>query len=301
MKLLTYQKDGSQAVGVLSADGASVYPLSQFGFSAPSMQELIEGMTDDSFSTLKRALSQGRAEIAYPYGKLGKCAPIPLAHRDMICIGFNFRGHAEEIARLRGDPIASANVSKPIYFCKRIAHATGDQAPIPYIPGYAENLDVGVEVCVIIKDDTLNIPPEAAADHIFGYTITNDVCDTRINRIYTQPFLGKSLDGYMPVGPWIVTADEFDRDPLFDLKLTVNGKCRQAGNTADLVFSIPYIVSELSQNMTLKAGTMIATGSPANFDAGDPEKLLLLPGDLIRCEVSGIGTLVNIVEERCAQ
>ena len=110
--------------------------------------------------------------------------------------------------------------------------------------------------------------------------------------------MGKSIDGYIPIGPWIVTTDEFEENPLFDLKLTVNGEVRQKGNTRDLVFDIPYIVSELSTNMTLKAGTIIATGSPANIDAGNLEKLLLLPGDIITCEISQIGTLTNVVKEK---
>ena len=123
------------------------------------------------------------------------------------------------------------------------------------------------------------------------------MCDTRLNKVYTQPFLGKSMDGYMPVGPWIVTADEFPKDPEFHLRLWVNDNLRQEGTTASLVFSIPYIVSQLSRNMTLKAGTMISTGSPANRDAGNPEKLKIYPGDVIRCEIDGIGSISNPVVE----
>ena len=95
-----------------------------------------------------------------------------------------------------------------------------------------------------------------------------------------------------------MTADEFAREPYFDLRLTVNGTLRQTGNTRDLVFGIPFIVSQLSRNMTLKAGTMISTGSPANLDAGHPDKLYIHPGDVIRCEIAGIGSLTNPVEVR---
>lgn len=298
MKILTYRKDGTEAVGVVSEDGKRVYPLSQFGLPFPTLQAWLEAWDDELLDDLKRALSSPADKLSYPLESLGKCPPIPFLRRDMICIGYNFRTHAEEIARLRGEAASTAQVSKPIYFSKRVAYATGDGDPIPFFPGYAENLDVGVEVCAVLKKDALNIRPEQVADYLLGYTIANDVCDTRINSAYTQPFLGKSLDGYMPVGPWIVTVDEFEREPLFDLELTVNGTTRQKGNTASLVFSIPYIVSELSQNMTLKAGTMISTGSPANLHAGEPEKLLLLPGDVIQCTIGGIGTLTNTVEER---
>lgn len=98
-------------------------------------------------------------------------APIPYFRRDMICIGYNFRNHAQEIARLRGESDKSAEVANPIYFSKRTAYSTGPDAPIPFVPGYAENLDCGVEVAAVIGRDALNITPEAAGDYIFGYTI----------------------------------------------------------------------------------------------------------------------------------
>lgn len=293
MKLLTYALDGQEAVGLLSADMRRVLPLKELGYPWDTMQGLIEQITPAQLESLK-ALAES-AEGGIPYEDVEKRPPIPEMRRDMICIGFNFRNHALEIAKLRGEDVKTAEISYPIYFSKRTARATGENDPIPYVPGYAENLDCGVEVAVVIGRDALNISQEQAGSCIFGYTIINDICDTRLNKAYTQPFLGKSIDGYMPVGPWIVTGDEFPPDHRFPMRLYVNEKLRQEGTTDDLVFSIPYIVSELTRNMTLKAGTMIATGSPANLDAGDPEKLKLLPGDVIRCEIDGIGSLTNVV------
>ena len=299
MKLLTYQIDGVDYVGVMSPDLKKVYSLSLFGFPERTMQELIENMDDERFAFLKARLNEiMETSEGINYESVIKRAPIPRPRRDMICIGYNFKNHAEEIARLRGEDVKTAEVVNPIYFVKRVLDSTGDSDPIPYFNGYAVNLDVGVEVVVIIGKDALNISRDQVRDFIFGYTITNDVCDTRLNKIYTQPFLGKSMDGYMPTGPWIVTADEFEGIPSFDLRLSVNGDIRQEGNTSSLVFDIPYIVSQLTQNMTLKAGTMISTGSPANKYAGYPEKLLLLPGDVVECEISGIGKLSNYIEER---
>lgn len=296
MKLLTYAIDGKEAVGVMSMDLQRVLPVKELGYPWETMQQLIEEATREDLKALGK--SAQTAEGGIPYETVEKRAPIPEMRRDMICIGFNFRNHAFEIAKLRGEDVKSAEIASPIYFSKRIARATGEGAPIPYVPGYAENLDCGVEVAVVIGRDALNVSRKGTGDYIFGYTITNDMCDTRLNKAYTQPFLGKSIDGYMPVGPWIVTADEFPPDPVFSLRLYVNGKLRQEGTTDSLVFGIPYIVSELTQDMTLKAGTMIATGSPANFDAGDPEKLKLLPGDVIRCEIDGIGSLTNVIAVR---
>lgn len=297
MKLLTFAQNGIEQVGVLSRDMTRVIPISAMGFPWNSMQELLENATKEDLKAMDAKLDAA-TPYAIAYDQVEKRAPIPEMRYDMICIGYNFRNHAQEIAKLRGESAASAEVSYPIYFSKRTARATGDGDPIPYVEGYAENLDCGVEVAVVIGRDAWNISPEETTDYIFGYTIANDMCDTRLNKVYTQPFLGKSIDGYMPVGPWIVTADEFPRDPQFHLRLSVNGKCRQEGSTRDLVFNIPYIVSELTTNMTLRPGTMISTGSPANFDAGHPEKLKLFPGDIIQCQIEGIGTLTNTVQIR---
>lgn len=296
MKLLTYAIDGKEAVGVMSSDLRRILPVKKLGYRWETMQQLIEEATEKDLRKLGELARIEEGGI--PYETVEKRAPIPEMRRDMICIGFNFRSHALEIAKLRGEDAKSAEIASPIYFSKRIARATGEADPIPYVPGYAEDLDCGVEVAVVIGRDALNVSQEGSGDYIFGYTITNDMCDTRLNKIYTQPFLGKSIDGYMPVGPWIVTADEFPPSPVFSLRLYVNGKLRQEGSTDNLVFGIPYIVSELSHNITLKAGTMIATGSPANIDAGDSEKLKLLPGDEIRCEIDGIGSLTNVVTVR---
>ena len=296
MKILTFAQGGEEQAGVLSRDGTRILPVSGLGFPWRTVRELVEWASREELAELSRR-AEAAGDAGLPWDQVEKRPPIP-EPRDMICIGYNFRNHAQEIARLRGESAQSAQVSYPIYFSKRTARATGDGDAGPYVPGYAENLDCGVEVAVVIGRDALNTTPEETGAYIFGYTVANDLCDTRLNKIYTQPFLGKSIDGYMPVGPWIVTADEFPPDPHFHLRLSVNGKLRQEGSTEDLVFSIPYIVSELSRNMTLKAGTMISTGSPANFDAGCPEKLKLWPGDVIVCEIEGIGTLTNVVRER---
>lgn len=296
MKLLTYSYKGKQAVGVMSQDLKSVYPIKSLGFDFDSMQDFIEGTDAAARNSLSEKAKLGTPD-AIAYCDVKKMAPIPRMRRDTICIGFNFKTHAQEIAKLRGEAAATAEVSYPIYFVKRTYGATGDGDAIPYRAGYAENLDCGVEVCVVMGRDALNITEDEVDDYILGYAVADDIGDTRINKVYTQPFLGKSLDGFMPVGPWIATVDEFGKNPVFELTLTQNGVVRQHGTTDSLTFSIPYIVSELSKNMTLKAGTMIETGSPANLNAGDPEKLKILPGDLLSCTISGIGTLSNPIAE----
>ena len=296
MKLLSYKYNDIEQVGVISSDENYVYPIKSLGYDFNSMQELIDNISHNDLMKMTNQVKRG-INKALPFDKIEILSPLPIA-RDIICIGFNFENHAKAVTRLRGEEISKAKIDNPIYFSKRIYNPTPDGGSIPYIPGYADNLDFGVELAVIIAEDILNISQEHALDYVFGYTIANDVCDTRINKIYTQPFLGKSLDGYLPLGPWIVTADEFKKDEIFQLRLSINGELVQYGTTEQLTFSIPYMISELSRNMTLKAGTIILTGSPANREPSILSNRKIKPGDIVTCEIKGIGCLSNKVEER---
>lgn len=300
MKLATFRYRDREQVGVLTPDSQSLVPVQQLGFVFESMQQLIEQASPQQLNELASAALQA-GSAAIPFSDVTLLSPIPAPRHGNICIGFNFSSHAQEITRQRGEQAAQATISYPIYFTKRVYRATGDGDPIPYLPGLADKLDCGVEVAVIIGSDMLNVPQSRVMDHVFGYMIANDVCDTRLNHIYTQPFLGKSVDGYMPFGPWITTADEFSQDEVFHLKLSVNGTVIQDSITDHLVFSIRYILSELSQDMTLKAGTVISTGSPANSEAWQQAGRGYLPGDVVTCEVEGLGSLTNIVTTIPAQ
>ena len=287
MKLVTYLQNGAERVGLLCPDGRSVRPL-----PCRDMNALIE-------SGDLTGIAAGAGE-ALPLGDVKLLAPIPRPRQDVICLGINYMAHAEESARFKNEAFAGER-PHAVYFSKRVNRAVADGEPIPSHADIVDSLDYEAELAVIIGKDAKDVAPEQVKDYIFGYTIINDVSARNIQNRHQQWYFGKSLDGFTPMGPCILTTESVPYPPQLGIRSYVNGELRQDSNTGLLIFGLDHIVSELSQNMTLKAGTMIATGSPANFDAGDPEKLLLLPGDLIRCEVSGIGALVNIVEERCAQ
>lgn len=296
MRLATFIQNDTEQVGIVTSGGKTIIPLSALGCPYTSMQELIEQASRPQLDDIAaRAADAGSPAV--PLCDVTLLSPIPVLRRDNICIGFNFQSHAQEITKQRGEAASQATIANPIYFTKRVYRATGDGEAIPYIKGLADSLDCGVEVAVVIGKDMLNVPQSAVMDYVFGYMIANDVCDTRLNKVYTQPFLGKSVDGYMPFGPWITTADEFSPDEIFHLKLSVNGQTIQDSTTDNLVFSIRYILSELSQDMTLKAGTVISTGSPANSEAWQTSGRGYLPGDVIVCEIDGLGTLTNTVTE----
>ena len=137
---------------------------------------------------------------------------------------------------------------------------------------------------------------EEAFDYVFGYTVINDVSARNVQMGHSQFFFGKGLDGFTPIGPWIVTEDEFERPPKLDICTYVNGELRQKSNTEMLIRGVAELIEELSQGMTLKAGTIIATGTPAGVGMGfDPPKYMV-PGDVVRCEIEGIGVLENPVK-----
>ena len=132
-------------------------------------------------------------------------------------------------------------------------------------------------------------------DYIFGYTIINDVSARTIQNRHKQWYFGKSLDGFLPMGPCILTADAIPYPPKVSIRSRVNGELRQNSNTELLIFGIDHIVSELSQGMTLKPGTIIATGTPAGVGLGFDPPQFLKPGDQVECIIEGLGSLVNTV------
>ena len=163
-------------------------------------------------------------------------------------------------------------------------------------PGLVERLDYEVELAVILGKTARNVKAAKAGEYIFGYTVVNDVSARDVQTGHKQWYFGKSLDGFTPMGPCIVTAEEIAFPPALDISSRVNGETRQAANTALLINSIAEVLEELTAGMTLLPGTIIATGTPAGVGMGfDPPKFLK-PGDVVECEIAGIGVLRNTVE-----
>lgn len=221
-------------------------------------------------------------------------APIPRPEQDIICLGINYAKHGEEAAKynkeafLRDQPNA-------IYFSKRVNRAVAQGENIISHSDIVSKLDYECELAFIIGKDALNVKKENAAEYIFGYTIINDVSARDLQTRHKQWYFGKSLDGFTPMGPCIVTADEISFPPKLYIKSYVNGELRQDSTTDYMVFDPAYIIEDLSAGMTLKAGTIIATGTPAGVGMGfDPPKFLKR-GDKVTCEIEKIGKLENTV------
>jgi len=277
MKLVTFLYEGAEKTGVLSADEKTVYPLPY-----SDMNALIEA--NDLAAPMEVGIALEQVQLL---------APIPRPRQDVICLGINYKAHAQEAERYseafqKERPI-------PIYFSKRCTEAVGPDGFIESHPGLVERLDYEAELAVIIGKTAKNVPAEKTAEYIFGYTVLNDVSARVLQTSHKQWYFGKGLDGFTPMGPCIVTADEIPFPPKLRISASVNGELRQDSTTDLLITGIPEIIAELSSGMTLLPGTVIATGTPSGVGMGfDPPKFLK-SGDIVECAIEGIGVLRNTV------
>jgi 2-keto-4-pentenoate hydratase/2-oxohepta-3-ene-1,7-dioic acid hydratase in catechol pathway len=276
MKLITYLEGGRERVGRL--DGEMVRPIG--GFS--SMLELIRSGQD---------LVTLRLSDPAPLNTVKLLSPIPEPGQDVICLGLNYQAHAEESARFKQSVFERPDAA--VYFSKRVSRAVAPNDPIEGHLELDDQLDYEAELAVIIGRDARNVRREDAFDYVFGYTIVNDISARSLQGKHKQWYFAKSLDGFTPMGPCIVTEDGFGRPPALPIRSFVNGEPRQNSNTDQLIFDIPFILEELSGGMTLRAGTIISTGTPAGVGMGMRPPCFLKKGDVVRCEIEGIGFLEN--------
>lgn len=296
MKILTYQFDERERLGFLSEDGQWVYPADAAGLEYKDMKALIEGISESEIQLVEHIakLKPYETEIrgATPLEDVRILAPIPELSQDVICLGVNYREHAEEAADfLQKSP--GTDTPYAVYFGKRVNRAGGQGDEIYSYPDLAEGLDYEAELAVIIGKDARDVEEKDAKQYIFGYTILNDVSARNLQSRHGQWYFGKSLDGFTPMGPWIVTTGELDFPPKLEIQSRVNGELRQNGNTGQMIFGIAHIISELSKGMTLKAGTVISTGTPAGAGIGFEPPKFLRPGDTVECSIEKLGTLQN--------
>jgi 2-keto-4-pentenoate hydratase/2-oxohepta-3-ene-1,7-dioic acid hydratase in catechol pathway len=292
LRIATWSWGGRRHAGRVGVDGRSVTPLA-----------LDASVRDAGALALVELLAAGAplpppAGASLPLSAVKLDAPIPRPRRNLFCAGVNYRAHAAEWAASGMDGVRAASPEPsehPVIFSKvpDCVVATGD--PIRMPGRLSDAIDYEAELAVVIGRGGRDIARSRAMDHVLGYTIVNDVTARDVQRRHKQWLLGKSVDTFGPMGPWIVTADELDGQAT-RVRCWVNGELRQDAHTRDLIFDIPALIASISAAVTLHPGDIIATGTPGGVGIGfDPPKFLRR-GDVVRIEIDGIGVLENPVQ-----
>jgi len=284
MKFATFEHQGKQHVGRLSADGVRISPL-----PATSMLDLIE-----RYEHFERHVdTEHSATLLLDDVRL--LAPIPNPRKNIFCVGKNYREHAREFSK-SGYEAGAASGSEvddyPAVFTKPATSVVGPDEAVLMHPQVTSKVDYEGEVAIIIGRRGRDIKRADAKRFIWGYTIINDVTARDRQKNHRQWFLGKSLDTFCPMGPFIVTSDELRHNEL-SIRTWVNGELRQDGHTGDLIFDIPMLIESISAGCTLEPGDIISTGTPAGVGIGLKPPQFLKSGDVVEIEVEGIGRLRN--------
>ena len=288
MKLVTYELAGAVSLGVIDPLAGMIHPLSESAVYGNEMVSLIKRHT-----TLNTILATEAVRIALEEVKL--LAPIPCPAKNIFCVGKNYFEHAQEFTQSGFDATSKwgDNVpDNPIIFTKAPPTVTAPGDDVPCHDAVSAQLDYEAELAVIIGQGGRGISKAEAYAHVFGYTITNDVTARDLQLKHRQWFIGKSLDGPCPMGPWIASVDEIDAENL-SIRCWINGELRQSANSRDLIFDIPTLIETLSAGIRLEPGDIISTGTPAGVGIGFDPPRFLAPGDVMKIEIDGLGTLEN--------
>ena len=290
-----FKADGGRRLGALRPgtriEDGEVVELPEFA----DLLALIDA-GEAGLANARSTLSSARAK-SRQLADLELLAPLDPPRGNVIAIGRNYQKHAEETAHVMG-----SETSPPTIFTKAITSLTDPSADIAIDPSLSDKIDWEVELAVVIGKAGANIKRERALDHVFGFTVINDVTARDIQSDWGgQWFKGKSLDRSSPTGPWVVTRDEIEDPQALNLWLRVNGTVKQEGNTGDMIHPVDAIIEWASKGMTLLPGAMIASGTPdgVGFARTPPE--FLKPGDVMETEVEGIGTMRNRIVQANAR
>lgn len=290
MKFATYLHAGKRYAGLVDTAAATVAP---FDLSHEQMQRGVAcliGLENLPETAAPISLSEVTLE-----------APLPRPDRNIFCVGKNYFDHAHEFSKSGFDSSAAQGAvpSAPIIFSKVPDCVVGPGQDILIDPEVSQAIDYEAELAVIIGKGGRGISKETAMDHVWGYTIVNDVTARDLQGRYSQWLVAKSQDTFCPMGPWVATRDEIDVADT-GIRCTVNGESRQNSNTGLMIFDIPTIIEAISAGVTLRPGDVIATGTPEGVGIGFKPPKYLQPGDVIEVEIDGLGKLSNTCRRRSA-
>jgi 2-keto-4-pentenoate hydratase/2-oxohepta-3-ene-1,7-dioic acid hydratase in catechol pathway len=264
-------------------------PLLVGGAPVRDLRQVIAAIADGADGLEHGApVALANVRLAAPVGPLAK---------NVICVGKNYHDHAQEFARSGFDQSGDRQEApdEPVVFTKAVSSLADPGQAIPASSDPTSSVDYEGELGVVIGRRCRNVKRAEALAHVFGYTIVNDVTARTVQQRHKQWFLGKSLDGFCPVGPCVVTSDEFGAPDGQELATWVNGERRQFAKLRDMIFDVPAFIETVSAYVTLEPGDLLATGTPAGVGIGFSPPRYLRPGDEVRVTISGIGELINPV------
>lgn len=287
MRIATYRHNNTRHVGRVSSDGLHVQAFEVSAAIAHHgalrlLETVVAGGQWPTVSNQQLAVSDVHLE-----------APIPVPRRNIWCVGRNYHEHAKELSASVFKDSNTNTQAWPIVFTKVPECVVGPFDAV-HLPGaqVSEQIDYEAELAVIIGKGGKNILAADAMQHVFGYTIINDVTARDVQMRHQQWDMGKSFDTFCPMGPWMVTADELDGTHT-RVRCVVNGEPRQDGPTENMIFDIPTLIETISRGITLFPGDIIATGTPAGVGMGLKPPRYLKTGDVVRVEIDGIGHIEN--------
>ena len=295
MRLVTFSDANGTRIGVHDAASNTIVDLAATTRLPKDMTGFI-ALGKNGLKRARAAVKSGEGRI--PFGSVKLLAPIPRPAKNILCVGKNYYDHAREFHNSGVDASAGKDAipEVPIPFTKWPNSVIGPGAPIPSYLDYTNSTDYEGELGVVIGPGGRGIANKDAYDHVYGYTVINDATARTLQNRHRQWFLGKSVDGYCPMGPCIVTADEVPDVAKLRLITKVNGEVRQDAMVSQLIFDIPTLIETFSRVMTLDAGDLIATGTCAGVGIGFNPPKYLTKGDHVAITIEPIGTLENPVE-----
>ncbi|HLH21690.1 MAG TPA: fumarylacetoacetate hydrolase family protein [Chloroflexota bacterium] len=298
MRLITYQRNGEARLGAVVGDRAvDLAALAQAsGESLPSdMLALIDAgpsALDRARNLLQRHQDRWPDGTAFPLSEVKLLAPIPRPRKNILCLGLNYAEHVAEGSRAMN--LQRDLPKEPVYFSKPPTVVVGPEEPVIFDEAVSPKMDWEAELGVVMARGGRKIPKERALEYVFGYTCFNDVSARDLQRARGgQWHMGKSLDTYGPMGPWIVTADEIPDPQVLNIACRVNGETKQSSNTRHMIFDVATCIADWSQAVSFEPGDVIATGTPdgVGFARNPPE--FMKPGDTVEVDIEKVGVLRN--------
>ena len=290
MHFVTFVKNNKTNVGIIESNDT----LIDLSFYSPEIpNDLNQIIESNSLEKIKNIKKNPKAESIVNNKDVTLLAPIPVPRRDIICVGLNYHDHAKEFQSSGYDTNTSKKAAPdhPIIFTKATTSVIGPGESIPSKNDPTNSIDYEGELGLVIGKRSRNIKKADAYGIIFGYTIINDVTARDLQNLHKQWFLGKSPDGFCPMGPAIVTADEIPDATKLKLVTKVNGEVRQDAIVSDLIFDIPTLIETITSTMTLIPGDIIATGTPVGVGIGFNPPKFMKSGDKVSVAISGLGEL----------